>query len=120
MDIPKVEIEDSKEKMVHMNRNPEVRFNTNTEMVYCVGLEVGTLGTCNFNSGRLTQLPDFCWTNNLPRPAVVQNELHPLQMAWDVRALYKREGIVSQAYASKGMGLWDSWTTGWLKLSPVR
>ena len=28
MDLPNVEIEDSKEKMAHMNRSPDVRFDT--------------------------------------------------------------------------------------------
>ena len=90
--------------MVHINRSPDVRFDTNTEMVHCVGMEVGALGACNFNYGQLTQLPNFCWTNNLPRPAVVQNELHPLLLTREVRDLCKRVGIVSQAYASKGTG----------------
>jgi diketogulonate reductase-like aldo/keto reductase len=61
--------------------------------------EVGALGVCNFSARQLTQLLDFCLNNNLPRPAVVQNEFHPLLLAREVRALCKREGIVSQAYA---------------------
>ena len=110
MDRPKVEIEDRKEKMVHMNRSPDVRFDTNTEMVHCVGMEVGALGACNFNYGQLTQLPNFCWTNNLPRPAVVQNEFQPLLLAREVRDLLKREGSCPRPIPAWGSGLWASWT----------
>jgi len=104
MDRPKVEIETNKEKMVPMNWSPEMRLDTYKEMAKYVGKEVGALGVCNFSARQLTQLLDFCLTSNLPRPAVVQNEFHPLLLAREVRALCKREGIVFQAYASLGAG----------------
>ena len=64
MDRPKVEIESNKEKMVPMNWSPYMRLDTYKEMAKCVRKEVGILR-------QLTQLLDFCWTNNLHRPAVV-------------------------------------------------
>ena len=67
-------------------------------------MEVDTLDVGNFSAGQSTQLLDFCLTNNIPRPAVVQNELHPLLLTREVRDLCKREGIVFQAYASLGAG----------------
>jgi diketogulonate reductase-like aldo/keto reductase len=81
-----------------------VSLSSGKEMVKYVGKEVETLDVCNFSAGQSTQLLDFCLTNNIPRPAVVQNELHPLFLTREVRYLCKRVGIVSQAYASKGTG----------------
>ena len=73
-------------------------------MVKYVGKEVETLGVCNFSAGQSTQLLDFCLTSNIPRTAVVQNELHPLLLTREVRDLCKRVGIVSQVYSSLRVG----------------
>ena len=76
-----MEIETNKEKMAPMDWSPDMRLDTYKEMAKYVGKEVGALGVCNFSARQLTQLLDFCLTNNLPRPAVVQNEFHPLLLA---------------------------------------
>ena len=100
-----------KEKLEEKKVKPDGAFKAETvslssgkEMVKYVGKEVETLDVCNFSAGQSTQLLDFCLTNNIPRPAVVQNELHPLFLTREVRYLCKRVGIVSQAYVSKGTG----------------
>ena len=104
MERPKVEKLENKDKMVPLNWSPAMRLDTYKEMAKFVGKEVGALGVCNFSARQLTQLLEFCSANNLPRPAVVQNEFHPLLLAKEVRALCEKEGIVFQAYASLGAG----------------
>jgi len=101
---PKVEIETNRKKMVPENWTPAMRLDTYKEMAKFVGKEVGSLGVCNYSARQLTDLLQFCSVNNLPRPAVVQNEFHPLLLAREVRDLCRREGIVFQAYASLGAG----------------
>jgi len=65
---------------------------------------VRSLGVCNFSVRQLEELVMFCDQNMLARPAVVQNECHPLLPALPVRAFCAKEGIVFQAYASLGAG----------------
>merc|ERR1712129_198330 len=71
----------------HLNYPPAMRLETYKEMAKFVGKEVGSLGVCNFSARQLTDLLNFCSANNLPRPAVVQNEFHPILLAQEVRAL---------------------------------
>lgn len=104
MERPKVEKEENRDKKVPLNWTPAMRLDTYKEMAKFVGKEVGSLGVCNFSARQLTDLLNFCSANKLPRPAVVQNEFHPLLLAREVRDLCKKEGIVFQAYASLGAG----------------
>ena len=104
MDRPKVEIDTNKEKMVPMDWSPDTRLDTYNEMAKFVGKEVVALGVCNYSARQLTQLLDFCLTNNLPRPAVVQNEFRSLLLAREVRVLCKKDGVMFQAYANPGAG----------------
>ena len=50
-----------------------------------IWMKVGSLGVCNFSVRQLRELLQFCDANSLPRPAVVQNECHPLLTANAVR-----------------------------------
>ena len=104
MKRPKTEIETNRDKKVPENWSPAMRLDAYKEMSKFVGKEVGALGVCNYSARQLVQLLDFCSANNLPRPAVVQNEFHPLLLAKEVRDLCEKEGIVFQAYASLGAG----------------
>jgi len=104
MERPKVILESNKLKMVPENWTPTMRLETYKEMAKFVGNEVGSIGVCNFSARMLKQLLDYCTSNNLPRPAVVQNECHPLLIAKDVRDVCEEQGIVFQAYASLGAG----------------
>lgn len=102
---PKEVIAGNKEKMVPLDWSPAMRLDTYREMARFVKSgEVGALGVCNFSARQMRQLLQFCGDHDLPRPAVVQNECHPLLPAREVRELCKEEGIVFQAYASLGAG----------------
>ena len=90
--------------MVPLNWTAQLRLETYREMSKFVGREVGSLGVCNFSHRQLVELLQFCDTERLPRPTVLQNECHPLLTAEKVRTLCQQEGIVFQAYASLGAG----------------
>merc|ERR1712051_921678 len=68
------------------------------------GKPLRAAGVCNFSERQLQELLSYCRDNNLQKPAVVQNECHPLLQASGVRSLCQKEGIVFQAYASLGSG----------------
>ena len=104
MDRPKVKIEGNASKMVPEDWTPAMRLDTYKEMAKHVGSNVKSLGVCNFSVRQLQELLEFCNANNIPKPAVVQNECHPLLIATDVRNYCAQEGIVFQAYASLGAG----------------
>ena len=104
MDRPKVKIEGNASKMVPEDWTPAMRLDTYKEMAKHVGSNVKSLGVCNFSVRQLEELLAFCNANNIPKPAVVQNECHPLLIATDVRNFCAQEGIVFQAYASLGAG----------------
>ena len=104
MDRPKVKIEGNASKMVPEDWTPAMRLDTYKEMAKHVGSSVRSLGVCNFSVRQLEDLLVFCKENNIPKPAVVQNECHPLLTAADVRKFCSQEGIVFQAYASLGAG----------------
>ena len=57
-----------------------------------------------YSERQLRELLEYCRKNGLHKPAVVQNECHPLLQARSVRALCEKEGIIFQAYASLGSG----------------
>ena len=50
---------------------------------------VKAVGICNFSVRQLKQLLDYCAQNDLPKPAVLQNECHPYLTAKPVRDLCK-------------------------------
>jgi len=104
MDRPKVKIEGNATKMVPEDWTPAMRLDTFKEMSKHIGSSVRSVGVCNFSVRQLQELLEFCKANNIPKPAVVQNECHPLLIASDVRNFCAKEGIVFQAYASLGAG----------------
>lgn len=104
MDRPKQVKPENKDKMAPLDWTPAMRLESYRFMATHVGSTVSALGVCNFSVRQLVQLLDFCTLHQLPRPAVVQNECHPLLPARQVRELCAREGIVFQAYASLGAG----------------
>jgi len=81
-----------------------MRMTTWADMTAHVGRDVKAVGVCNFSVRQLTELLAYCKENKLAKPAVVQNECHPLLQARGVRKLCRKEGIVFQAYASLGAG----------------
>ena len=104
MDRPKVKIEGNATKMVPEDWTPAMRLDTYKEMAKHVGSTVKSLGMCNLSVRQLEELLIFCKGSNIPKPAVIQNECHPLLIASEVRKLCADEGIVFQAYASLGAG----------------
>ena len=102
------------EKMVsrHVNTKvpsdwtPQMRLETYEHMV--TDLRAGrakALGVCNMSAAQLRALLAHCDARALPRPAVLQQELHPLLQQREVRALCRKEGIAFQADAPLGAGL---------------
>eukprot|EP00937_MAST-01D_sp_MAST-1D-sp2_P003012 g3012.t1 len=63
------------------------------------------LGICNATAAQLRALLRHCAARALPRPAVLQQEFHPLLQQREVRALCRAEGIAFQAAAPLGAGL---------------
>ena len=63
-----------------------MRLSTWSDMVAHVGpagsgKPVRNVGVCNFSERQLKELLSYCKDNNLHKPAVVQNECHPLLQA---------------------------------------
>ena len=65
MDRPKLEMRSNKEEVVTMNWSPDMKHDTNKEMIKYVGKKIGALGVCKLSAGQLTTLLDFCLTNNI-------------------------------------------------------
>jgi len=110
MDRPKVVKEENKDKMVPLNWIPTMRLDTWADMAANVGpagsgKPVRAVGVCNFSPRQLKELLEFCDKNGLVRPALVQNECHPLLQAREVRKICKEEEIVFQGYGILGAGL---------------
>jgi len=106
--IPKSKTGVSQE-MVPEDWTPAMRLETYADMAANVGpagsgKPVRAAGVCNFSPRQLKELLEFCDTNGVVRPALVQNECHPLLQAREVRKICQEEGIVFQAYASLGAG----------------
>ena len=75
-------LEKNKDKMAPLDWSPSMRLSTWADMVANVGPEgsgkpVRAAGVCNFSERQLQELLFYCRENNLPKPAVVQNECHP-------------------------------------------
>lgn len=109
MDRPKVVKDENKAKMVPLDWTPTLRLDTWADMAANVGpagsgKPVRAAGVCNFSPRQLKDLLEFCDKNDVVRPALVQNECHPLLQAREVRKICEEEGIVFQAYASLGAG----------------
>jgi len=106
MSRPKQLIPGNKDKMVPLEWKPERRLETYASMCNHVARNgiVRAVGICNFSVRQLKQLLDYCAQNDLPKPAVLQNECHPYLIAKPVRDLCKEHKIVFQAYASLGAG----------------
>ena len=73
----------NKDKMVPLDWSPSMRLSTWSYMVANVGPSgsgklARAAGVCNFSERQLQDLLSYCKENNLPKPAVVQNECHPL------------------------------------------
>jgi len=105
MERPKEVKPENASRMAPPDWTPASRLETYSFMAKHVPESVAALGVCNFSPRQLTELLAYCSANNLPRPAVVQNECHPYLPAKEVRAICKQNGIVFQAYASLGAGL---------------
>ena len=72
--------------MVPSDWTPKMRLSTWSDMVAHVGpagsgKQVRAAGVCNFSERQLQELLSYCRDNNLHKPAVVQNECHPLLQA---------------------------------------
>jgi len=106
MDRPKKIIEGNEMKFVPETWTPQLRLETYKQMCKNVSGtgRVRALGVCNFSARQLKELLLFCNENELPRPALVQNECHPYLVAKEVRRFCADEGIIFQAYASLGAG----------------
>lgn len=106
MERPKEVKPENSDKMAPVDWTPSMRLETYRDMAAHCGPHrpVSALGVCNFSVRQLKELLNYCTQNNLPRPAVVQNECHPFLLASPVRSLCQKEGIVFQAYASLGAG----------------
>ena len=83
IDLFKVVLEKNKDKMAPLDWSPSMRLSTWADMVANVGPEgsgkpVRAAGVCNFSERQLQELLLYCRENNLPKPAVVQNECHHL------------------------------------------
>ena len=83
-----------------------MRLQTYKEMALSSGPDktVRAVGVCNFSARQLEELIRFCEKENIVKPAVVQNECHPMLPAVRVREICSKHGIVFQAYASLGSG----------------
>lgn len=83
-----------------------MRLQTYKEMALSSGpnKSVRAVGVCNFSARQLEELLQFCEKESIVKPAVVQNECHPMLPAVRVREICSEHGIVFQAYASLGSG----------------
>ena len=76
----------NKDKMAPVDWCPSMRLSTWSDMVANIGplgsgKPLRAAGVCNFSERQLQELLSFCRDNNLQKPAVVQNECHPLLQA---------------------------------------
>ena len=76
-------LDKNKDKMVPLDWSPCMRLSTWSYMVANVGPSgsgklARAAGVCNFSERQLQELLSYCRDNNLQKPAVVQNECHPL------------------------------------------
>jgi len=105
MERPKQVKPENATRMAPLDWTPAMRLETYGLMAKHVPESVSALGVCNFSPRQLRELLAYCTENNLPRPAVVQNECHPYLPAREVRAICRENRIVFQAYASLGAGM---------------
>ena len=82
----KVVLDKNKDKMAPLDWSPSMRLSTWSDMVANVGSAgsgkpLRAVGVCNFSERQLQELLSYCRDNNLQKPAVVQNECHPLLQA---------------------------------------
>ena len=92
--------------MVPSDWNAAMRHET--WRVMCADLAAGrakALGACNLSARQLRELLAYCDAQGLARPALLQNELHPLLRQPATRALCRAEGILFQASAPLGAGV---------------
>jgi len=99
-------IGDNKNVMVPKDWSSTMRLETWREMTALAGpgKDARAVGVCNFSAQQLERLIEFCEKENIAKPAVVQNECHPLLPARRVRDICEKHAIVFQAYASIGSG----------------
>ena len=95
----------NKDKMVPLDWSPKMRLSTWSDMVAHVGpagsgKPVRAAGVCNFSERQLQELLSYCRDNNLHKPAVVQNECHPLLQA-SVSFILKRNRAMSYGIVQK-------------------
>jgi len=98
-----IPIEGNEKKMVPEDWSPAMRLETWSAM--CKEMAAGrarAVGVCNMTERQLRELIAFAEKEGIAKPAVVQNECHPLLPATNVRQLCNDHGIVFQAFASLG------------------
>ena len=76
-------LDKNKDKMAPLDWSPSMRLSTWSDMVANVGPSgsgklARAAGVCNFSERQLLELLSYCRDNDIQKPAVVQNEFHPL------------------------------------------